>query len=138
MAKTFRTTVIHAGGTVFDGETESLIARGRDGFFGILANHAPLIASLDPGKLVVRGAGGQEEVLFCAGGILEVARNKVRILADACECPEDIDYERACKAESRAQERLRRRNDPSIDETRAEAALHRALRRKLISERYGH
>jgi len=138
VAKTFRTKILSADRMLFEGETTSLIAHGRDGYFGILADHAPLIASLVPGKLVLRDAGGNEQCFCMSGGLLEVAHNEVKILVDSAECPEEIDYERACKAEERARERLSGFHGEGIDLERAWSALTRALARKKIVEEQGH
>lgn len=137
MAATFQVKILSSTRAVFDGESSSLVARGRDGYFGILARHAPLISSLVPGKLVLKDASGTEQVFSMSGGLLEVADNRVVILADAAECPEEIDYDRACEAERRARERLEKQ-EKGIDVARAEHALRRAFNRKKVAEEYGH
>jgi F-type H+-transporting ATPase subunit epsilon len=137
MAATFRTRILAADQTIFDREVESLLVRGRDGYFGILAHHAPLIASVVPGKLTVRYADDRVQHLCMGGGLLEIANNLVTILADAAEDPTQIDYERACRAEERARERLRFQGE-GIDLDRALSAFLRAINRRRISEEFGH
>ncbi len=137
MATTFHTRILTAEGEIFEGVTTSLIARSRDGYFGILANHAPMIASLVPGKLVLKDGNGKESVFCMSGGLLEVRDNELRILADSAELPGDIDYERACRAEERARERLGGRGQ-GVDLDRALLALLRAINRKKTTEEYRH
>jgi F-type H+-transporting ATPase subunit epsilon len=137
MASTFRTRILTPDRLLLDDEVTSLVACGRDGYFGILAHHAPLIASLVPGKLTIKDRDECERCYCMSGGLLEVANNEVKILADSAEMPEEIDYERACRAEERARERLGFLGE-GIDLERALQALLRAVNRKKIAEEYGH
>ncbi len=115
----------------YEGEVNSVVAPGIEGYFGVLAHHAPLIATLCPGRLVVRGGDGEESVYAVSGGFLEVSGNCVTLLADAIETAVDIDLKRAEAARQRALERIRsKRGD--VDLARAEAALSRALNRVAI------
>jgi F-type H+-transporting ATPase subunit epsilon len=65
---------------VFEGEAKSITLPGTLGFFEILNNHAPIISTLNDGKLTVRGAS--EEVFFIKGGVVEALNNKVTVLAE--------------------------------------------------------
>jgi F-type H+-transporting ATPase subunit epsilon len=76
-------------------------------------------------------AGGKTRYAFVSGGFAEVSDNKVTILAESAERAEDIDIERARKAQQRAEERLKAERE-KIDATRAEAALKRALARLQV------
>lgn len=67
---------------VFEGEVRSVTVPGTMGSFEILNNHAPIISTLDDGKLIVRGSG-KEEVYLIKGGVVEVLNNKVMVLAEA-------------------------------------------------------
>ncbi|MEO6524457.1 MAG: ATP synthase F1 subunit epsilon [Mucilaginibacter sp.] len=66
---------------VFEGEVRSVTVPGAMGSFEILNNHAPIISTLDDGKLIVRGSG-KEEVYLIKGGVVEVLNNKVMVLAE--------------------------------------------------------
>ena len=66
---------------VFDGEATSVRFPGTDGSFEVLNNHAPLIAALKEGDVTVTGAGGG--TFHISGGIVEVLRNKVVVLAES-------------------------------------------------------
>lgn len=66
---------------IYSGEVSSIIVPGIDGSMGILNNHAPMITTLKDGKVIIQGAEGEKEVEV-KGGVLEVLKNKVVILAD--------------------------------------------------------
>jgi F-type H+-transporting ATPase subunit epsilon len=67
---------------IFEGEVRSVTVPGTMGSFEILNNHAPIISTLDDGKLTVR-TGGKEEVFMVKGGVVEVLNNNVMVLAEA-------------------------------------------------------
>lgn len=111
-----------------------LRAPAVEGQLGVLAGHAPMIAELTIGELVVRPQSGQVRHFATTGGLLRVERDGVTVLADAAEEAEEIDVERARAALERAQQRLRRRQArPAMDALRAELALARALNRLRIA-----
>ncbi|MDB5134230.1 MAG: atpC [Mucilaginibacter sp.] len=66
---------------VFEGEVSSVSLPGTLGSFEVLSHHAPLISTLEDGKLTVRGSG-KEEVYLIQGGVVEVLNNKVMVLAE--------------------------------------------------------
>jgi len=82
MATTFRVTVLTPERTAFEGEAVHLLAPGAEGYLGVLAHHAPLITSLQPGRLAVRTPDGVEHGFRVTGGFLEVSDNVARVLAD--------------------------------------------------------
>ncbi len=68
---------------VYEGEATSVTLPGTLGFFEILNHHAPIVSTLEDGKITVRGgSGGKEEVYFIQGGVVEASNNKVIILAE--------------------------------------------------------
>jgi F-type H+-transporting ATPase subunit epsilon len=69
---------------VFEGEATSVTLPGTLGFFEILNHHAPIISTLQDGKLVVRG-NGKEETFFIKGGVVEALNNVVTVLAEGIE-----------------------------------------------------
>ena len=72
--------------TIYEGEISSLIAPGEMGYFGILADHAPLIANLVSGKITIREGPAQPVIFNSKGtGIVEVLKNNVSVLVDAVE-----------------------------------------------------
>ncbi|MGI8905823.1 MAG: hypothetical protein ACR2IE_04950 [Candidatus Sumerlaeaceae bacterium] len=82
MAKPFRLQVFTQEKLVLDEQVTSVVIPGEDGYFGVMADHAPLIASLGKGKLTIIN-GTAERVLHISGGFAEVARNSAIILTDS-------------------------------------------------------
>ena len=67
---------------LFEGEVKSLIVPGTDGSLGILDNHAPIISSLKDGQVKIRTENGEQQQFDIRGGVVEVLKNKVVVLAE--------------------------------------------------------
>jgi F-type H+-transporting ATPase subunit epsilon len=107
---------------------------GANGELGILPGHAPLITELGNGELSYKASGGGESgVLAVLSGFAEVLPDRVTVLAETAERPEEIDVERAKQALVRAEARLKS-TDPDVDWDRATVALQRALVRIKVGE----
>lgn len=117
---------------VLSREVESLIVPASEGYLGILPRHAPLVTILGIGTARF-SAGGREEKMAISGGFMEIYQNTVSIMADTAELSNEIDVERAKRAEQRARERLKKR-EPDIDFVRAENALKRSLARQEAAQ----
>jgi F-type H+-transporting ATPase subunit epsilon len=85
VAAVFHLSVLTPEKSVFEGEVEYVQVPGSAGYFGVLAHHAPLVASLAQGTLTIRRPGGSDEKLGVSGGFFEVSHNKATVLADALE-----------------------------------------------------
>lgn len=108
---------------------------GADGYLGVLPGHAPLITELGIGELTYKTAGGQTGFLAIIRGFAEVLPERVSVLAETAERPEDIDLNRAQEALKRAQERIAAGGE-NIDWDRASMALQRALIRIQVVHRH--
>jgi F-type H+-transporting ATPase subunit epsilon len=109
---------------------------GADGYLGVLPGHAPLITELGIGELTYKTASGQTGLLAIMRGFAEVLPERISVLAETAERPEDIDANRAQEALKRAQERLAKGGE--IDWERASASLQRALVRiQVVSKHQG-
>ena len=106
---------------------------GADGYFGVLPGHTPLLAVLGAGELWYR-QGGEKHYLMIAFGFAEVQAERVTILAQIAEKPEEIDPARAEAAKKRAEQRL---SEPTVDMDfeRARIALMKALIRLQVASR---
>ncbi len=116
---------------VYEGEITSVRAPGELGSFEILAGHLPFLTVLDTGEIRIRESETPQSIAT-SGGVFEVLRTGVTVLADTAEWAYEIDVERAETARQRAQELLASR-DPNVNRTRAEAALARAVNRLKIA-----
>jgi F-type H+-transporting ATPase subunit epsilon len=107
----------------------------------VLPGHAPFLTTLGSGEVCYR-TGRDERCLAVSGGFAEVTGERVIILAESAELPEEIDRARAEQARQRAEQRLSGRSplgtSEEIDYARAAAALARALARLQASNRSGH
>ena len=69
--------------TVYEGKISSLVAPSKLGYLGVLADHAPLIAALGPGKIILKESTTAEKVFRCSlGGMLKMFKNDATILLD--------------------------------------------------------
>ena len=68
--------------TIFDGEVTSVTVPGTAGSFEVLKVHAPIISTLEDGKVIVRGSNKLENEFLIKGGVVEVLHNKIMVLAE--------------------------------------------------------
>jgi F-type H+-transporting ATPase subunit epsilon len=119
-------------------EVDEVVAPGSEGYFGVLPGHAPFLTTLGAGEVSYR-SGQETHHLAVIGGFAEVRGDRVTILAEYAERPEEIDRARAERARQRAERRLAGRGPAAeaeeTDYTRALAALSRAVARLQVAER---
>lgn len=111
----------------YEGEASMVEFNTTEGEIGVLKGHIPMTVIISPGILTIKEAEGEREAALHAG-FAEILQDKVVIMAEVVEWPEEIDLERAEDAKERAEERLRSKT-PETDILRAETALQRALAR---------
>ena len=134
MSDTFQLEIVTPEKLVVKEAVEEAQIPGLDGYLGILPGHAPLITELGVGVITYR-AGGATKTLSMAWGFAEVLQDKVTILAETVERPDEIDVARAQQAKERA-EQLLKSNDPELDYDRVQDDLRRAeTRLKVATER---
>ncbi|MCH6567544.1 MAG: F0F1 ATP synthase subunit epsilon [Nitrospinae bacterium] len=119
--------VVTPEGVVVATEVDEVVAPGPGGEFGVLPGHTPFLVLLDVGEVRYQSERGEER-LSVAHGFAEVTPDRVIILAESCERPDEIDVDRARAALERAEARLAG-DTTEIDHARAEAALRRAINR---------
>ena len=122
---TIQVDVVSAEAEVFSGQAEFVSLPGESGELGILPGHTPLITRIKPGAVRIQN-GQNEELVFVAGGILEVQPNKITVLADTAIRGHDLDEARAMEAKARAEETLKD-NASDVDYARAQAELSVAV-----------
>ncbi|GAB56520.1 F-type H+-transporting ATPase subunit epsilon [Glaciecola punicea ACAM 611] len=123
MAMTTHLDVVSAEAEIFSGLVETVQASGAEGELGIYPGHAPLITSLLPGMVRVVKQFGEEELIYVAGGILEVQPGHVTVLADVAVRAEELDEAAAQAAQQHAKERIAK---GGADFNYAEAAIELA------------
>jgi F-type H+-transporting ATPase subunit epsilon len=105
MANTIHIDVVSAEASIYSGEAEFVVLPGEAGELGIYPRHTPLITRIKPGAVRIKPAGGgDEELIFVAGGILEVQPSVITVLADTAIRGHDLDEAKATEALKRAEE----------------------------------
>jgi F-type H+-transporting ATPase subunit epsilon len=128
--RTFRLELISPERVLADRKVRSAQIPAEDGLLGVLAGHAPLVSPVVPGVLTLVDESGQRQKYAVGQGFVEITKDRVRVLVDSAEHPDQIDRTRAQKAFDRAKERLAKRgSDKDVDFARAEASLYRAMAR---------
>ena len=133
MAENFNVEVVTPTSLKTFDDVRHVRAPGLDGSFGILARHIPAIIALKPGELKIESADHQQ-LLAISEGYCEIQRERILLLVETAELPEDIDVERAQTALERAQKMLSDRSE-NLNRDRAKAAISRAKNRLRIAKR---
>ena len=139
-ANTIHVDVVSAEESIYAGEAEFVVLPGEAGELGIYPHHTPLITRIKPGTVRIQPAGGgEEELIFVAGGILEVQPKVVTVLADTAIRGRDLDEAKATEALKRAEEARAKAQDKleiaAVEAEYAMMAAQLAAIRKLRSKR---
>jgi F-type H+-transporting ATPase subunit epsilon len=134
MAMTVHVDVVSAEELIFSGLAEFVALPGEDGELGILPGHMPLMSRIKPGAVRIKLQDGKEELIFVAGGLLEVQPGLVTVLADTAIRGTDLDQAKAEAAKKRAEEALASRS-AEMDYARAQAELSEAIAQLSAIER---
>jgi len=104
VAATIHIDVVSAEESIFSGEAEFVVLPGEAGELGIYPRHTPLITRIRPGAVRIQKPGGEEELIFVAGGILEVQPKMITVLADTAIRGKDLDEAKAADALKKVEE----------------------------------
>lgn len=139
MAKAVHVDIVSAEESIFSGEAEFVALPGEAGELGILPGHTPLLTRIKPGAVRLKlPEQADEQLVFVAGGLLEVQPNRVTVLADTAIRARDLDEAKANEALKRAEEARRAATDKQevaaveaeLATIAAQLAAIRRLRRK--------
>lgn len=132
--KLFSLKILASDRVFYEGKCKMIIVPAMDGQLGIMANHGDLVAALDVGEIRIQKEDDTWERALIGTGIMQDINNRVTILTEFAEHPEEIDVKRASEARERAEEQLRQKQ--SIQEYhQSKAALARAIARLKESGR---
>ena len=132
-SRNFQVEIITPERVFYTGEATMIEFTSVEGEMGVYKNHIPLTCIVAPGVLNLHEADGVKKAALHTG-FVEILQDQVTILAEVAEWPEEIDRNRAEEARIRAERRLSG-SEGSIDVTRAELALNKALLRLKLSEK---
>ncbi len=131
--------IVSAEREIFSGLVELVVAHGKLGDLGVAPGHAPLLTQLNPGPVRVIKQGGEEEVFYVSGGMLEVQPNVVTVLADTALRADDMDEAAAQQAAEEARRHLNNQSSEinysaaavQLAEAMAQLRTIQALRKKM-------
>jgi F-type H+-transporting ATPase subunit epsilon len=126
MAMTIHVDVVSAEELIFSGLAEFVVLPGEAGELGILPEHMPLMTRIKPGAVRVQLPDNKEELIFVAGGLLEVQPGLVTVLADTAIRGADLDQAKALEAKKMAEEAMVNRGS-EMDYARAQVELAEAI-----------
>lgn len=132
--KYFKLEIITPFQIIYQQEVKHARMPGTEGYFGILAGHAPFITTLRVGEIKV-DLEHETKYFATSGGTVEVLPHSVTVLVETAEEASQIDVARALAAKDRAEKRLKEKT-PDTDLERAKAALLRAINRIGVAQRY--
>ena len=130
---TFNLEIVATDKIFYKGQCEFLVFPGIDGEHGILANHEPMVAAVKAGELRYT-VDGEIRGAAVGDGFIEVSSEKVVVISDFAEMPEEIDIKRAERAKERAEERLRLKRSEK-EYVHSQAALSRAMARLKVARK---
>lgn len=133
--KEFLLQVVSPDRVFYEGSVSMVELVTSEGEIGVLAGHIPMTNILKPGILHIVVADG-ERYAAVHEGFIEILPDRMTVLSEGAEWPEEIDINRANEAKIRAERRLSEHSE-GMDIARAELALKRALTRIELAERYG-
>ena len=120
---TIHVDVVSAEEQIYSGEAEFVILPGVMGELGIYPRHTPLITRIKPGAVrIVPAGGGDEQLIFVNGGIIEIQPNVITVLADTAIRGHDLDEAKAAEA-LKAAEEARRSAKSNEEQAIAEASI---------------
>lgn len=128
----FKLQIITPDKIFFDDMTEQVIVRTTVGDKGILNGHEPYAAALGIGQIKIK-IDGEFKVAATAGGTIKVSKDKTTILSQSCEWADEIDVDRAKRAQEVAQQRIDEAKSDR-DFNVADFKLKRALNRLDVAE----
>lgn len=138
MAMTVHVDVVSAEEEIFSGLAELVSLPGEMGELGILPGHAPLMTRIRPGTVRIRLPNQkEEEVIFVAGGMLEVQPNLVTVLADTAIRGKDLDEAKAMEAKKHAEELMANRQQ-EVNYASVQAELAEAIAQLATIDHYRH
>ncbi len=132
-SRIFQVEIITPDRVFHTGEATMIEFNTAAGELGVYKKHIPLTTVLAPGIVTIHNDGEEDVVAAVHSGFAEILPDKVTLLAEIAEWPDEIDRNRAEAAKARAEERLANKTE-AVDVKRAEFALHKALVRIDIAK----
>ena len=133
--KTFKLEIVATDKVFYSGDAEMLVFPSLDGEHGVLADHELMVAPVVAGELRYT-VDGEQKLAAVGNGFVEILGDRVILICDFVERPEDIDVKRAQLAKERAEERIRLKKSER-EYVHSQAALSRAMARLKVTSNSG-
>jgi len=132
---TFNLEIVATDKVFYRGDCELLVYPALDGERGVLAGHENMVSAVKAGELRCT-INGKQEVAAVGQGFIEILGDRVVLICDFVERPEEIDIKRAQLAKERAEERIRLKSSKA-EYIHSQAALARAMARLKVTSKSG-
>lgn len=133
--KSFQIAILAADHPFYEGPCTSLVVPTLEGMYGFMAGHVRMISAIVPGMLHYTLPDGTKRYAAVSSGIVKCEENKILVLVDTAERPEDIDANRAKQAADMAKEILLQKKSYEEYQT-AQATLSRAMNRLKVRKHH--
>jgi F-type H+-transporting ATPase subunit epsilon len=127
---TFHFDLVSPERLVFSGEVDQVDIPGTEGDFGVLADHAPLIAGIRPGIVTVI-AGATREKLIIHGGIAEFSEKGLTVLAEVAQSLDELDRAQLAETIVQMQEKLKEKEGSELDQAIERLDHYKSIQHEL-------
>lgn len=139
MSNTFNLEIMASNRSFYSGPATIINLPTTEGRVGVMAHHANTVMAVVPGEIDFvmcneKGSGQDRKYAAVSGGIIRIENNDVLLLVDTCESPEEIDIERAKRAEAEAREAMLQKKSKQ-EYLSARAQLSRAMNRIAVAKK---
>jgi len=132
MAATFHFDLVSPEKIAFSGDVEQVDIPGVEGDFGVMAGHAPLVASIRPGIMTVT-VGGKHEKIIVLGGLAEVSEKGLTVLADTATSMQELDREVFANQIAEMEEGLKEEQGSALDRAIERLDHFKAIQQQIVS-----
>ncbi|MCX7698223.1 MAG: ATP synthase F1 subunit epsilon, partial [Candidatus Goldbacteria bacterium] len=134
MAKFLKINIETPEKKIFEGKILFLVAPGIEGEFGVLPEHTPFVTVLKPGVVSFKKEDGNIEMLAVSGGYIEVTRDKIILLVETAERPEEIDIETIKRRKEEKEKLLKSKSKKDIDYDMIQSELLKEIAKLKAAE----
>jgi len=127
---TFHFDLVSPEKLTFSGEVDQVDIPGTEGDFGVLAGHAPVVATIRPGILTITTGGSHEKVIVL-GGLAEVSAKGLTVLADVATSLADLDHAKFAATISEMEENLKEKQGSELDQEIAQLDHFKSIQHQL-------
>jgi F-type H+-transporting ATPase subunit epsilon len=134
MAKLINIDIVTPDKKIFEGKIRGLTAPGIDGEFGVLPDHASFATVLAPGVVEISMEDGKKDLMAVSGGYVEVTREKVILLVESAERPEEVDIETLKRRKEEQEKMLKAKDKKDVDYDSIQISLIKEMSRLKAAE----